>query len=400
MRRPSTVPRRAVLHVATEAILERDPAGRIWSGRSLPIGQWALRNQAFDAVRLVVRVADVVEAAGEALVLDPNGLTVLPLPAYRGLGGFLAVSIRLCRCLWIEAADVDLALLRLPGPIGTVFGLCLVLRRRKYAVQLVGDVDAVFDSSGFGPATRLMRLPLVWCTRYLCKSAKLVTYVTRAALQARYPCGVNAAQFAFSNVEVARSSFASGPRDTRPTAPFQLVFCGSLAQRYKGLDVLIDAVRRLANRGIDIHLTVIGEGRFRPQLAEIATSLGVSNRLTFVGQVAHSTVLTILERADLFVLPSLTEGLPRALVEAMAKGLPCVASRVGGVPELLSDRALVPPGDPGALAQAIESFLSTPDILSSESARNLERAHAFDSGDLNPERSRFLDKLRRYADQG
>ena len=102
----------------------------------------------------------------------------------------------------------------------------------------------------------------------------------------------------------------------------------------------------------------------------------------------------MLEDADLFVMPSRTEGLPRALLEAMAKGLPCVASRVGGIPELLSEEALVAPDDPAALAAAIARFAHTPALMDAEAQRNLAVAHHFDSSVLAPERARFVDALR------
>ena len=86
--------------------------------------------------------------------------------------------------------------------------------------------------------------------------------------------------------------------------------------------------------------------------------------MTFLGQLpAGEMVRAQLDKADLFILPSKTEGLPRALVEAMARALPCIGTTVGGIPELLPSEDLVPPGDVKALAETIEDVLRRPERL-------------------------------------
>ena len=98
------------------------------------------------------------------------------------------------------------------------------------------------------------------------------------------------------------------------------------------------------------------------------------------------SLFKILDEADLFVLSSLTEGLPKALLEAMARGLPAVGSDVGGIPELLSREALVPPADEGKLAEKIMSLARDPEGLTRLSARNFEEASRY--------RHELLSRLR------
>lgn len=131
------------------------------------------------------------------------------------------------------------------------------------------------------------------------------------------------------------------------------VYAGRLSAE-KGVDTLLDAVARLpATRG-SLNLAVLGDGPETAALKAQAARLRVLPRVRFVGAVAN--VADWLRAADLFVLPSRTEGLPVSLLEAMATGLPCVATRVGGTPQVLQDGhhgRLVPPEDPGALAAAL-----------------------------------------------
>jgi glycosyltransferase involved in cell wall biosynthesis len=131
--------------------------------------------------------------------------------------------------------------------------------------------------------------------------------------------------------------------------------------REKGIDLLVDAFARLVPGDPATRLVIVGEGPERGALEALARSCGVSDRVTFQG--FHPRVAELLPGFDVFVLPSRTEGLPLALLEAMAAGRACVATKVGGVPEVVADGVtgvLVAPGDPAALAAAVQALLADP----------------------------------------
>ena len=128
----------------------------------------------------------------------------------------------------------------------------------------------------------------------------------------------------------------------------------------KGIHVLLDAWARLPSRG-QARLVVVGEGPERATLEALATSLGIAGSVSFLG--FRRDVSDILFASDVFVLPSFSEGLSCSLLEAMARGVACLATRVGGNPDLLVDGvhgALVEPGRPDALSEALSGLLSTP----------------------------------------
>ncbi len=131
----------------------------------------------------------------------------------------------------------------------------------------------------------------------------------------------------------------------------------------KGYDVLLDAARLVADRGVPIHFAAVGRGPLRDELHARQKTLGLEANFTFLGQ--RSDVLRLLAASDVFVLASRHEGLPVALMEATSMGLPIVATRVGGVPGVLTDELdalLVPPGQPDSLAQAIERLAGDPGL--------------------------------------
>jgi glycosyltransferase involved in cell wall biosynthesis len=129
----------------------------------------------------------------------------------------------------------------------------------------------------------------------------------------------------------------------------------------KGHKYLIDAAPSVLGRFPQTVFVIVGQGGLRGELEAHAARLGITAHLRFLGH--REDVHDLLSIYDIFILPSLSEGMPLALLEAMAAGLPAVATRVGGVTEVLEDRKtglLVPPADSGALADTIMTLLGNP----------------------------------------
>jgi glycosyltransferase involved in cell wall biosynthesis len=202
----------------------------------------------------------------------------------------------------------------------------------------------------------------------------------------------------YSSVACHADDFASESRHFDGCACPTILFVGSLAQMYKGLDVLLKAVQLVLRRK-DLQVVVIGDGKFRAELQRLAGSLGISGKVQFLGELPSGRAIREqLDRATVFALPSRTEGLPRALIEAMARALPCVGSRVGGIPELLSEDDMVPTEDYVGLAEKLVEVISDPARLSKMSQRNLERAQEYRPEVLDRRRTEFYRCLRQRTE--
>jgi glycosyltransferase involved in cell wall biosynthesis len=139
-----------------------------------------------------------------------------------------------------------------------------------------------------------------------------------------------------------------------------LICVGRLSPE-KGQAGLLKAFARLGKRHQDVRLRLVGDGPDRRVLEQLAGELGLSDRVTFLGRLSEADTLVEITRSDLLVLPSFMEGLPIVLMEAMALGVPVVASRVAGIPELVEDGTggmLFAPSDWDGLAQCIERLLT------------------------------------------
>ena len=168
------------------------------------------------------------------------------------------------------------------------------------------------------------------------------------------------------------------PRAAR-SGPLRCVTVARLSPE-KGLDDLLRAVAAARAGGTDVRVTIAGDGPDRDALGTLAGELGLNGEVRFAGFVPHGPELVgVLDAADVFVLPSRSEGLPHSIVEAMARGLPIIGSEIGGIPELLAGGGgvVVPPGDPDALAQALVALAVDPERRTALSVASLERAQRF-----------------------
>ena len=161
------------------------------------------------------------------------------------------------------------------------------------------------------------------------------------------------------DVEVFRPT-GSPPRESGE--PFRLVSVGRLSAA-KGYPVLIEAVALLRERGRNIKLTLVGDGPERPVLEEQIADHGLGDCVRLAGACNHDRVADYYGASDAFVLSSFLEGLPVVLMEAMAMELPCIATWITGVPEIIEDEVeglLVPPASASAIAGAVERLMDDP----------------------------------------
>jgi glycosyltransferase involved in cell wall biosynthesis len=154
---------------------------------------------------------------------------------------------------------------------------------------------------------------------------------------------------------------------------------GRLSKEKAHADLIL-AFQRLCGTRADYKLVIVGEGPERASLEATAADLGIDTRVVFTGQI--SDVRPFYATADVFVLPSHSEGSPNVLLEAMGAEVPVVATAVGGVPEIVEDETsalLIPPGDPRAMANAIDRLVKDFELgeqLSRNAAELVSRNHS------------------------
>jgi colanic acid/amylovoran biosynthesis glycosyltransferase len=161
------------------------------------------------------------------------------------------------------------------------------------------------------------------------------------------------------------------PREKPPSEPPFSVVCVGTLHEVKGQGILVEACRLLVGEGIDLTCTLVGDGPDRAALTRAIAEAGLEARVELAGLLPRADVAARLRSAHTVVAPSVPtaegkrEGIPVVLMEAMASGVPVVASGLSGIPELVEDGVsglLVPPGDPRALAQALRRLHGDPEL--------------------------------------
>jgi colanic acid/amylovoran biosynthesis glycosyltransferase len=150
------------------------------------------------------------------------------------------------------------------------------------------------------------------------------------------------------------------PRPAKPASDFFEILCVGRLTQAKGQHVLIDAVDQLASQGRRVRLRLVGDGPDAPSLRERARRLENPNIVVFEGAVNQDNIRALYEAADIFCLPSLAEGIPVVLMEAMAMEIPCVTTHITGIPELIrsgTEGLLVAPSDLEGLVNALETLM-------------------------------------------
>lgn len=391
----------STLLVASETHFVRDASGAYFTRLGVDgYAFWQRYLDPFTTVVVAARTAEQGDVTGLERV-DGPGVRVCPLPEYHGFLGALQQHTPIRLALEAAVREVDAVCVRAPGVMA---GLAWrASAGRPFAVEVVGDpIDAFAPGAVRSVVRPFARALFARDLRAMCRTATAVSYVTEHALQARYPAGgwttacsdVRLQDEMFVTPEQVRERLATRSRAQGGTsaAPWRILFVGSLAQLYKGQDVLIDAVATCRRRGLPLQLTIAGDGHYRGVLE--ARARRAQAPIAFVGQVpAGEGVRALLDQSDVFVLPSRTEGMPRAMLEAMARGIPCLGTRVGGIPELLPASRLMAPGNVSALVHALFALCGTPEGLLGPALQDLARARQFRSSVLTTRWRDFLAQL-------
>lgn len=206
---------------------------------------------------------------------------------------------------------------------------------KPYIVEVVG---CAFDSYwNYNFKGKLMSVPAFLIMRHYVRKAPYAVYVTSEFLQKRYPCtgkcvGISDVALESADISVIQRRLEKIKNSDKH---FVIGTAGAVDVDYKGQEYVIRALPEMvAKTGLDIKYELVGSGD-STRLRGIAEECGVADRIVFRGLVRHSEIFSWLDSLDAYIQPSMTEGLSRALIEAMSRGLPCMAAQCGGNPELV-----------------------------------------------------------------
>lgn len=401
------------LCVTLEHRFLQTPDKKIWTITQCAYDFFREYLEIFDSVRVISRVFPVSQAEPNFLPVEGPGVEFYAMPSYKGPFGFLTQFVNVRERARHAVPEGSAVILRVHGQVANSVEHWLTRRGIPYGLEVTADpYDVLSPAANSHPVAPIARRYFTRRLQRQCQRAVAVSYVTQTYLQNRYPPALGhrptdqlsggtdhdtrQCVMAVSDVNLSPQSFVSQPRNSlHDPSCLRVVFVGTLESLYKGPDVLLDAVGICKAQGTPVRVRFIGIGARMPALQKRCSHLGIEAQVEFVGSVtAGEPVRRELDQADLFVLPSRAEGVPRAMLEAMARGLPCIGSTVGGIPELLHQEDLVSPDNPAALAKALTEVFSKPERIERMSRRNLQRAQSYSAALLSERRRRFFEALK------
>jgi glycosyltransferase involved in cell wall biosynthesis len=343
---------------------------------------------------------------------DGLGVCFRVLPDFTGPWQYFRIRHQVQAIACQAVAECNSYLLRVPGLVGQMAWREIMRANKRYAVEVLGDPwDALGPGSWPNISRPFFRLMTTNQMKRICAGAMAVNYVVSRKSQKRYPPAENSYVATFSDVMLEKAQASANLlqerhnrlrhlpwQDTRSSSFFRLGFIGSFSRMYKGADVLLRAAALCRHRGLNFCLNIVGEGRHLPQMKLLAAELGIADRTQFLGQLSFGQqIFDFLDSTDLFVIPSRAEGMPRALIEAMARGCPCIGSAVGGIPELLDPENLVLAGNPESLAELILQVASDSKRLVAMSERNIATVQQFKPEIVQQARCAFLETVKNHS---
>lgn len=309
-----------------------------------------------------------------------------------GLKGIFAIGFRTKMKELIELADF--VVLRCPSVIAQASASMVLECGKPYMTELMGDAwDAYWNHGLLG---KIIAPYMYLKMKKVVASGNYALYVTEKFLQARYPC---------KGITVAASNVLLDEVDDRilqkrierikneDTYCVTLMTTGAVDVRYKGHEFVIKAIPRLNRVGIKVRYIIVGGGD-KFFLQKLASKLKVSDQIVFSGRQPLDSVFALLDEVDIYVQPSLQEGLPRSVIEAMSRGCPVIGFDTAGIPELIDSKYVVGKKNVDGIVNIIKEIINMSTIDKIQlSKRNFEKSKEYTSEVLDNRRDCFFKQV-------
>ncbi|WP_300954422.1 glycosyltransferase, partial [uncultured Clostridium sp.] len=290
--------------------------------------------------------------------------------------------------------EADCCIIRLPSIIGFLAVEECIRQNKPWAAEVVACCwDSLWN---YGNIKGKVLAPIMYAlNRKYIKKAKNAIYVTDNFLQKRYPCNGKTAVASNVCISMPKQSVLEN-RFKRidnkiSTDLFELGIIGCLDVNYKGHKTAIEVIKKLKDDGINVKLKCLGAGK-NNRWIDLAKKLGVDDSIEFSGVLpSGEPVLNWLDNIDIFIMPSLQEGLPRSMIEAMSRGCPTVGVKTGGIPELLESRFITKRKDSEALYKLVVNFIKDKELCKNQAIRNFEKSKLYSKESIDMNRTVFWE---------
>ncbi len=353
----------------------------------------------FEQLRIVCRCKKENSLKDCRVPLDDPRIEVVYITEFHRPKQYAMRYFEVGRQIKKAVEECDHAVFRLPSTIAFRVWKAFQKTGMPYACEIVYDAqDGISASTNF--VNKLLWRKIDYDMRKACNEAAGVSCVTEGYLQQRYftkqPDGFSSHYSSLSLEKV----FYTAPRSFPNKSVFTIAHVSKQVayNGRKGVKQIIEALQLLKGKGVVVNACFAGKdyGGGIVKLTKYAQLLGVKEQVRFLGFVSRQELAELHDNADLYVMPTKAEGLPRVIIEAMAKGLPCISTPVSGNPELLPEHFLVDYYDVETLANRIKEIVTDKASYEKASEENFNNSLKYEASLLQIRRDEFYNKLKKY----
>lgn len=348
----------------------------------------------FEKLIIFARVLNIKYIDDNLFKINHSNISFIDLPYYVGPLEYLLVKRKIEKITKKITIPNRAYICRVPGVIGDTLAKQLIRKKISYSVEVVGDPWDVFAPGVLKhPLSFIFRIIFYLKLKKIVSKAKCSLFVTKFTLQKRYPPKNSSFTTYVSDVNLNENDICI-PKLLNPKKEIKIISIGSLEQLYKSPDLAIYTIKELRSMGVNCSLIWLGDGKYKEKMQYLAKSLSIDKYITFKGNVSRDELFNNLRSSDIYLHISKTEGLPRSLIEAMASGLPCIASPVGGIPELLDKQVLIQSKKPKDIANKLLLFINEPEYALMHAKKNHIESKNYIDSVLNKKRNIFFEKVK------
>jgi len=375
----------------------KDDKGNVYSKGAFPYLVWKRYLKHFDELTILAREGEKINQ-GTLEVLEYLSLSSGPnvkfvsIPNLSSIKGKILNKKKAKLIIEKELDNVDVLLTRLPSEVGTLAAKVAIDTNIPYLVELVGcPFDALryygnLKSKIYAPFSMLQ-------TKSIVKDSKYTIYVTRDYLQKKYPTFGKEINISNVNIKNINKNILNSRVETYKNLSnrtLRIGMIGSLNSKYKGFDRAIKYLSKIKPNFNNYEIYILGGGD-KSNFDKVISSNNMQSKVFFEGtRSSGEEVFKWLDKIDLYIHPSLTEGLPRALIEALSRGCLAIGSNRGGIPELLENQYLFNPLDEKSFEKSVDRALSTAELMEEQVNKNIDKAKEYTISRLSKKRDNFI----------
>ena len=351
----------------------------------------------FENIKLISRIkhADANHLEMHNKLLPWENVSYIDVPFFTSISDLFKYYGKISSEISKAVKDCDVSLVRAPSLVGFIT-LRKLPKRTPYGLEVVANPYEMYQ--GYAGLQKIQAIIMHFAQKHYCKKASAIAFVTKYSQQKLYelnPSKENNTHY--SSIELKKEFFSDKllKHDffEDKSLPLKIVHVANIISgNIKGHQEVIDVAARLKQQGKNVELVFAGDGPDVDYYKNKATENGI--KATFLGFIDKKQLHELLLDSDFFLFPSKSEGLPKVLIEAMAVAVPCVASNVGGIPELLPPESVFDSYDISGMTKRITELASNKQKYLDNAQLMYNTALEYESSVLAERRNSFYSKLK------